>query len=145
MGFISIFCTQGLNAAGQNKDLAIKKKIFFEPNVLFDIEIVSTPKERSQGLMYRKELAPKSGMFFIFDETKDHPFWMKNTYIPLDIIFLDDNYVIVGIAENAKPLSLNYVRADKPSRYVLELNAGKAKAYGLKEGMKAKILSDQKN
>ena len=87
-----------------------------------------------KGLMFVKEpLWDNYGMLFdMAVHPKNHSMWMKNTYIPLDIIFLDENMNIVGYKENNQPHSLKQIRINKPSRYVLEMNAGSVKDNNLK-------------
>ena len=90
------------------------------------LEVASTESARAQGLMYRKELARDAGMVFIFPETAQHSFWMKNTPLSLDIIFLDQEKQVVGIIESAVPYSTRSVGVSAPSKYVIEVNAGVA-------------------
>ena len=89
-----------------------------------------------KGLMYiKKPLWNNNGMLFdMAPEPILHSMWMKNTYIPLDIIFLDENMNVVGFKENNQPHSLKSISIDKPSRYVLEMNAGSVKKKKLKIG-----------
>jgi len=82
------------------------------------VEIVSTPEAVTRGLMYRTELPDGHGMLFVFREEKDQRFWMKNTLIPLDMIFIGADQVIVGIHPNAVPLSTATVGVGRPSRWV---------------------------
>ena len=90
--------------------------------------------ESVKGLMNVKEpLWNNNGMLFdMSDRPKNHSMWMKNTHIPLDIIFLDENMKIVGFKENNLPHSLKQISINKPSRYVLEMNAGSVKKNNLK-------------
>ncbi len=97
-----------------------------------DVEIARTEPERRKGLMDRKSLGENAGMLFIFDETSVHSFWMKNTLIPLDMIFVDDDGRIAGIVERAEPLTLAERTVGKPSRYVLEVNGGWCRAHGVR-------------
>ena len=86
-----------------------------------------------KGLMYIKEpLYSRYGMLFDMGPTKINSMWMKNTYIPLDIIFLDENMNIVGFRKNNTPHSLKSISINKPSRYILEMNTGSVKKYNLK-------------
>jgi uncharacterized membrane protein (UPF0127 family) len=85
------------------------------------IELADTPSKRELGLMGRKKLAQNNGMLFKFPESNVLSFWMKNTYIPLDIAFLDDNGRIVQI-ESMNPLSTRTTSAKQPCRYALEVN-----------------------
>jgi uncharacterized membrane protein (UPF0127 family) len=108
----------------------------------FSIEVADSAAKRERGLMYRKSLAQKSGMLFIFDKSSHHVFWMKNTFIPLDLIFIDDDFFVVGVIENTVPLSLSRLSIAKSSRYVLELNASTARLAGIKVGQKVEINYD---
>jgi uncharacterized membrane protein (UPF0127 family) len=104
--------------------------------VSFQVSIAQTESERQQGLMNVKTLAPNAGMLFIFTEDSDHAFWMRNTLIPLDMIFIDRNWTIVGIVDNAVPNSLQPRSVGKASRYVLEIAGGQALANSIVTGMK---------
>jgi uncharacterized membrane protein (UPF0127 family) len=97
------------------------------------VEVVRSEAERERGLMFRSSLAADAGMLFVFDESSDHAFWMKNTLIPLDMIFIDEGGRIVGVVADATPGSLE-PRSGGVSRFVLEVNAGWAKAQGVAAG-----------
>ncbi|MBI1949427.1 MAG: DUF192 domain-containing protein [Deltaproteobacteria bacterium] len=86
--------------------------------------------------MFRERLDADAGMLFVFERTKVQSFWMKNTRLPLDMIFIDDDGTIAGIVEDAEPLTTISRRVPKPSRYVLELMAGSARARGLAVGQR---------
>jgi len=90
----------------------------------FDIEIAETEYETSTGLMYRKSMKDNRGMLFIFPDVAMHSFYMKNTEIPLDIIFIDENMRIASFQENATPFNETGLSSQVPVKYVLELNAG---------------------
>jgi uncharacterized membrane protein (UPF0127 family) len=98
------------------------------------VEIADTPDTQARGLMYRSHLDPDHGMVFLFDAEKDKSFWMKNTLIPLDMIFISRDGRIVGIHPNAEPFSLRAIRVGVPSQVVLEVNGGFAAAHGLAVG-----------
>ncbi len=100
------------------------------------VEIVKSEKDRAKGLMYRKELGAHKGMLFIFDSEEIQSFWMKNTYIPLDMIFINKKMEVVGVIENASPMTTNSRSVSNPSIYVVEVNAGYAKQYGITRGTK---------
>lgn len=100
----------------------------------YTVELALTASERSQGLMFREHLEDDAGMLFVFEDMRVQSFWMKNTRIPLDMIFIDDNLVIAGIVESAEPLTLNSRRVDKESRYVLELAGGVSRKRGIAPG-----------
>ena len=109
--------------------------------VVFDVELATTEYQRTTGLMYRYTMEQNQGMFFIFDRPTPQSFWMKNTYISLDIIFIDENYKIVYIHENAFPLSEIPIICEIPSKYVLELLGGTAKQMNIKVGDVVKITT----
>ncbi|MEM6769048.1 MAG: DUF192 domain-containing protein [Bacteroidota bacterium] len=115
-------------------DLAIYRDGQEEPVTEIDIEIVADVASITQGLMWRTEMAADQGMLFLMPVEKPQSFWMKNTYIPLDIIFADANKKIVKIRRNTTPRSLDQVLSEEPALYVLEVNAGFADRHKLKEG-----------
>lgn len=99
-----------------------------------DIEIAETPEELETGLMYRQTMADAEGMLFVFKKAKSGFFWMKNTYIPLDMIFVDENMKIVKIEKNTIPMSEENIPAHKNTLYVVEVNAGFCDKYGINVG-----------
>ncbi len=103
------------------------------------VEVARTDEELTRGLMYRERLAPDAGMLFVFDASEDHTFWMKNTLIPLDMIFVDEGGRIVGVVERATPQTLSPRSVGAPSRYVLEVNGGWAAAHGVRAGDRVKF------
>lgn len=106
----------------------------------FDIEVADTPEERAQGLMFRRQVPPGTGMLFIYDQPHPVSFWMRNTLIPLDMVFLDDKGVIRHIHRNARPLDETPVPGasvgdpDPDRLMVLEIAGGEADRLGLKLG-----------
>jgi uncharacterized membrane protein (UPF0127 family) len=106
------------------------------------VEIADTPQAEARGLMFRRSLEPDSGMIFLFATSEDRAFWMHNTLIPLDIIFLDDQRTVVGIAANAAPQTdtLRRSGSDKPSRYVVEVAGGEAAVHAVGPGTKAVFI-----
>jgi hypothetical protein len=100
------------------------------------VEVADTPEAQMRGLMYRTELAPNHGMLFLFAEEKDHPFWMKNTPLPLDMIFLSPGHVIVAIHENAEPFSIVPIDPKVPASAVLEVKGGFVAAHQVAIGDK---------
>lgn len=101
-----------------------------------EIEIADNGPERQQGLMYRKTMDETKGMLFIFPTEELQGFWMKNTYIPLDIMFVNKDKEIVKIHKNTTPFSETDLPSGKPAIYVVETVGGFADKYGLKEGDK---------
>ena len=103
----------------------------------FRVELAITPAERARGLMFREHLAENTGMLFIFENKGRHAFWMKNTLIPLDIIWIDENKEVVFIAANAQPCKEGFCKSITPAgnaKYVLELNANTTDNIGLSIG-----------
>ena len=108
----------------------------YNKNIKFSVEVAKTIEERRRGLMYRKKLLNNEGMLFIFPREKIIQLWMKNTYIPLDVIFISENKVIVDIKKNMEKLSETIVKSKVKSRYALEFNAGLINKLDIKIGDK---------
>ncbi len=102
----------------------------------FKVEIADTPSSREQGLMYRKALAPDRGMLFDFKTPQEVAFWMKNTILPLDMVFIAKDGRIVSIARNAVPFDQTPIPSGGPILGVLEINGGVADKEGLEPGDK---------
>lgn len=99
-----------------------------------EIEIADDDYQRETGLMYRTSLKKNRGMLFVFDDEQPRGFYMKNTNIPLDLIFLNANNKIVSISKNTRPQSLETIESEIPAQYVLEVNAGLAEEWDLQVG-----------
>lgn len=100
----------------------------------FTVELAKTPEEIQQGLMFREALAPDAGMLFDFGVTRPASMWMKNTLIPLDMLFILEDGRVIAIARNTQPGSLRSVSAGVPVRAVLEIPGGRAKELGIEPG-----------
>ena len=100
----------------------------------FTVEVARTPQEQANGLMHRQSLAPDRGMIFPYSPPQDIAFWMKNTLIPLDMIFIRADGTIARIADNTVPLSLDPVPSLEPVVAVLEIAGGRAAELGVKPG-----------
>lgn len=98
------------------------------------VEVADTPAERATGLMYRESLDPYRGMVFVFPSEQVLTFWMKNTYISLDMIFINHAMQVVGVVANAEPLTLDQRSVDAPSIYVVEVNGGFAAQHRIANG-----------
>jgi uncharacterized protein len=111
---------------------------FLSPNKApikkIDIEIADNEADRELGLMYRKSMADSLGMLFKFETSYEQNFWMKNTIISLDIIYIDENKQVVSIQKYAVPYSEKTLPSYKNAQYVVEVNAGFCDKYGIKEG-----------
>jgi uncharacterized membrane protein (UPF0127 family) len=100
------------------------------------VELAKTPHDIERGLMFRKTMADDRGMLFKLEPRRDHTFWMHNTCISLDMLFIDDDGVIVGIAEAAAPLTDTTRSVGCPSSFVLEVNGGWTRKRGVVPGQK---------
>jgi uncharacterized membrane protein (UPF0127 family) len=98
------------------------------------VELARTPGEIRRGLMWRRYLPRNAGMLFLFEEPERQVFWMRNTYVALDMIFIGADLMVVGIVENAAPLSDEDRAVETPSQYVLEVRAGFAREHGISIG-----------
>jgi hypothetical protein len=105
----------------------------------FQVEVVASPSTRAHGLMFRRELAEREGMLFVFPDEKIQSFWMKNTLIPLDMVFVSKEMKVVGILENVPPLTEDSRFVESPSIYVLEFAGGAMKKFGVKPGFSLEI------
>ncbi|GAA4712840.1 DUF192 domain-containing protein [Sphingomonas lutea] len=100
----------------------------------FTVEVARTAEEQAQGLMFRESLADDRGMIFPFEPPREAGFWMKNTLIPLDMIFIRADGTIARIAANTVPHSLEPVQSGEPVAAVLEIRGGRSAELGIKEG-----------
>ncbi len=110
----------------------------------FAVAVADSTKERARGLMFVEEMPTTAGMLFVYDEPHPVSFWMKNTLIPLDMIFADAQGVVVSVHENAVPGDLTAIESGAPVQYVLEINGGMASRLGIAEGseMQHPAISD---
>ena len=106
--------------------------------IKFDVELALNDAERARGLMFRDKLGPYDGMLFDFYQEAPVSFWMKNTLIPLDMVFIAGDGTVKHVHANAVPLSTDPVPSGSPVRAVLEINGGSAKLLGIKTGDKVK-------
>ncbi|WP_250432888.1 DUF192 domain-containing protein [Hanstruepera flava] len=107
-----------------------------------DIEIADNDYETQTGLMYRESMEVNRGMLFIFPDSRPRSFYMKNTKIPLDLIYLDTDKTVVSFQENAKPFDESSLPSNAPAKYVLEVNAGLVKQWHLEVGDKMIFTKD---
>jgi uncharacterized membrane protein (UPF0127 family) len=115
-------------------DAAPGPKVFLgtpRGDVAVAVEVVATEPKIERGLMYRQHMPPDDGMLFMLGVEKDWTFWMRNTLIPLDMIFIRKDLTIAGIVENAEPKTDTLRKVGQPSLYVLEVNGGYTRAHGV--------------
>ena len=125
---------QRSNAAGAPVAAATATIDTGQRQLVFHIELAITPEQHQRGLMFRTQLAPDAGMLFVSRFPQVHVFWMKNTLIPLDMIFIGADRRIVGIVENAEPQTLNGRSVPGVSQYVLEIGGGISAQLGIRAG-----------
>jgi len=107
----------------------------------FTVMLARTPKDQERGLMFVQSLPENEGMAFLYTPPQKASFWMKNTYIPLDLLFISPGGQIESIKRNAKPRDLTPIRSLGPVEAVVEINGGLADKYGIKEGDKVGVVS----
>jgi hypothetical protein len=108
-------------------------------DAMVTVEIVASEAKIERGLMYRENLPPDAGMLFLMGKEWDWAFWMRNTLIPLDIIFITKGMAVAGVAANAKPVNDDLLKVGVPSLYVLEVNAGWSAAHHVGTGTPVKF------
>lgn len=107
----------------------------------FSVWIAADPKSRERGLMFVREMPADRGMLFVFEFPQDVAFWMKDTFLPLDLVFIAEDGTVLNIAANAKPFSLDPIESDGEALTVLEVLGGTAKKIGLKPGDRLELPS----
>jgi uncharacterized protein len=130
-------CKSGGQKAGTTSAPASAASVAIDAGgrkVEFRVEVAVTPEEHARGLMYRSQLAPEAGMIFVFEQPSVQRFWMKNTLIPLDMIFIGKDRRIVGIVHDAVPETETERMVGAPSQYVLEIGGGLSARLGIRPG-----------
>ena len=122
---------EGDNPVGPRSSLSVETSTGVYP---YQVETADTDESRARGLMFRREVAPGTGMLFDMGITRDVAFWMHNTFVPLDIVFISEKGKVVSIAHGAKPQSDTRIPSESPVRFVLELPTPEAKRIGLAIG-----------
>ncbi len=128
---LGLFLAAGVARPAGQQTLEIASKTGVH---VFAVEIADTEAQRSKGLMFRKEMPEGEGMLFDFHREQEVSFWMRNTYIPLDMIFIRGDGRILRIAENTEPLSTRLIPSGGPVRAVLEVIGGTARKFGIAPG-----------
>ena len=120
------------------EEMGYPARVVLEPeggrSVEVRVQLALTDPQRSRGLMHRRHLPEDAGMLFVFDRMEHQSFWMENTYIPLDIVFIDDQLRVVGVVHGAEPLTRDAREVEGASQYVLEVNAGFASRHDIRAG-----------
>lgn len=131
--------------AGNLEEVIVYDNYGDEKKVIFLMEIADDPFERQKGLMYRENLPEDQGMLFVFKRGGRYPMTMKNTYIPLDMIFVDSSHRIVELVRNAQPQTDGPYGGNRRCSYALEVNAGSIEKYDIKVGNVIKGLTKRGN
>jgi uncharacterized membrane protein (UPF0127 family) len=130
------------SACGQGDDVKFEKSslviVTGGRDVKFDVEMATTEPQRERGLMYRRQLGAYDGMLFDFFQEQPVSFWMKNTFVPLDMVFIAADGTVRHVHANATPMSTDTIPSGAPVRAVLEINGGTARLLGIKPGDKVK-------
>lgn len=130
------------SGSGSSAPVAATPKVYLATpggEVVVDVEVVATEAKIEKGLMFRQHLPVDAGMLFLMGREHPWSFWMRNTLIPLDMIFIGKDMTIAGIVENAQPLTETLRKVDKPSLYVLEVNGGWTKQQGVVAGAQVRF------
>lgn len=128
-------CAQGADIVFERSSLVV---LTGGREIKFDIDLALNEAQRSRGLMFREKLGPYEGMLFDFAQEAPVSFWMKNTLIPLDMVFIAADGTVRHVHSNAVPLSTETIPSQFPVRGVLEINGGSARLLGIKPGDKVK-------
>ena len=149
--FFSCVCLLFLLTTGCKETNAESKNLNLAPLTIenpdgrkidFKIEMASTPEQQQKGLMFREQMPDNQGMVFIFDPPRQAAFWMKNTLIPLDMIFIAPDNRIHRIHRNARPHDLRSIPSNGITKAVLEINGGMSDKLGIFEGAKVILPQD---
>lgn len=132
--FIALILVSGAGCGSNTLKVKVLKGAEGKAVHAFRAEIADDPGERSQGLMFRKTLGPNEGMLFIYTSMREGPFWMKNTLIPLDMLFIGQDKKIHTIIANAEPQTLIPRKPSEPYLYVLEIPGGRAQQLAIQAG-----------
>jgi len=139
VGWMAVCHATSLPSMGTVDDVCVAKK-----GPCFEVILAQTEAERAQGLMYRSVLGPREGMLFVFDREGVYPFWMKNTLLSLDILWISSDFRVVHIAANTLPMSTLSLDPGKKARYVLEIVGGTASKLGIRVGETLVFRSSKK-
>lgn len=127
----------GTEASGSAQPIGQPRVVLEAPGrepVVVNVEVARTPAQTQRGLMYRRQMDPDAGMIFLFPRARQMTFWMHNTYIPLDMVFITSDMRVLGVVENATPETDDPREVEGISQFVLEVNAGYAREHGITAG-----------
>jgi uncharacterized membrane protein (UPF0127 family) len=134
---VSVFC--GCRSPVTGSQVSVRFESEGSTTSEFRVEVVATPEDRARGLMFRKSINDDQGMLFLFPREQPLAFWMKNTFIPLDMVFVSGDWRVVGVLKNVPPLNEDRRSVETPSQYVLEFGAGVAEKHNIMPGAKVVV------
>jgi hypothetical protein len=134
LAFLIVLAVAAPAAAQERFEQSTLSIVTDKGTLSFTVELAISPTQQSQGLMYRRSMAPDAGMLFVYSRPQPTSFWMKNTFIPLDMIFIGADGKIVNIKQRTVPQSLAPVRSKGDVLAVLDLNGGTSSRLGIKAG-----------
>jgi len=133
-------CTKPVDSPeGPVRNTTVTIQVSPDKELTIRAELAMRPEERERGLMFRESLEEGQGMLFVFPSSQVRSFWMKNTLIPLDMLFLDAAKRVVGIVHEAQPSSTRDVGVDEASLYVLEVPGGYCRRHGVRPGLQTRF------
>ncbi|MBU1173864.1 MAG: DUF192 domain-containing protein [Alphaproteobacteria bacterium] len=132
--FAALLCALALSATAACSDESRLTVHTDTGDFAFSVELADTPAEQAKGLMFREALAEDAGMLFDFHEERQASFWMQNTLVPLDMLFIAADGTIRNIHLNARPLDPTSIPSEGPVRFVLEISGGRSKEIGARAG-----------
>ena len=133
--------SEGANDSGENPFRIPVSIAASSGEVTFQSELADAPTERNKGLMFRESMGEREGMLFLFPDEAPRSFWMRNTLIPLDMIFVRSDRTILGIVENAEPKTDTARAVEGASQFVLEINGGLSRKLGIAPGQTVTFMA----
>ena len=141
-GYATILLMTGVHAGEKTSNFTYGKVVFTDQDLTIEVEVASTAMQRSKGLMYRDYLAQNRGMLFVFEHAQIQRVWMRNTLIPLDIVFISRQRKVVSIIKGLQPClkaPCDIYESMERAKYMLEINAGEIESKGIRVGQMLKI------
>jgi uncharacterized membrane protein (UPF0127 family) len=133
--------SEGANDSGENPFRIPVSVAASSGEIVFQAELADSPTERNKGLMFRESMGEREGMLFLFPDEAPRSFWMRNTLIPLDMIFVRADRTILGIVENAEPKTDTARAVEGSSQFVLEINGGLSRRLGIAPGQTVTFMA----
>lgn len=139
VSFACLSAFPGCASPGTGSEVSVRFEREGASTSEFRVEVVATPEDRARGLMFRKSMSEDRGMLFLFPQEQPLAFWMKNTFISLDMVFVSRDWRVVGVLKNVPPLNEERRSVDALSQYVLEFGAGVTEKHHIAPGAKVVV------